>query len=329
MFGAQVFRTADVDEMISISSRSLSAHRLILKDRHAFNGRLSRAQIGAISINHLSYGTELEVRAESMGDDLFFIEVPLSGESVTSLGVAKVIGNASTGCILSPDTAFSSIWSADCTKLLIKIGRVKAEQHLRSLTGADLRKPLRFDMEMHFGSDAVRPLRGLIDVLLAEAAVSESQCDRAPFHRCLETAFLTALIWTQPHNYSSQLERLRKPAAVPWYVRRAESYIKVHSSRQLSLDEIAADVGVSARTLQIGFRQFRGVSPMAYLRNYRLDQVMMRLEHANGKAKVCDFARSAGFVDMSKFARAYRIRFGCGPRETLRNRAPPLSDLSS
>ncbi|MGW1420794.1 AraC family transcriptional regulator [Bradyrhizobium manausense] len=307
--------------MIAVSSRSLCNHRLIVKDRGGFHGKLARAQIGGISISHLSYGAELEVYSDGMGDDLFFMEVPLSGESVTRLGTAKVMGNASTGCIMSPQAAFSSTWTADCTKLLFKISRTKAEQHLRSLTGADLRKPLLFEMEMRFGSDMVRPLRGLIDVLLAETGISDAQGYRAPVHQRLEDAFLTALLWTQPHNYSGQLAKIKKPTAVPWYVRRAENYIKSQSSRQLSLDEIAAHVGVSARTLQIGFRAFRGVSPMLYLRNYRLDQVMSSLEHASGTAKIGDFARSAGFVDMSKFARAYRLRFGRTPRETMRSRS--------
>ncbi|MGW1420785.1 AraC family transcriptional regulator [Bradyrhizobium sp. TM239] len=312
-----IFSSADADEMVSMTSRLLSPHKLLVRDRGAFGGRLVQSQFASLSLSHLVYGTELEVRAESMGDDVFLLAVLLSGESVTRQGGQHVVTNCDVGCILTPNTSFSTEWSPDCSKILIKVDRRRAERELSRLIGQDLRRPLRFEMEVAFGSDHIRTLRTLVDVMRAEASASVIGPERLPIHRSLEAAFVSTLLLSQPHNYSDILNH-RRSAAVPWYIRRAEEFIKRHSSRPVSLTEITNAAGVSARSLQVGFQKFRGVSPMEFLRDYRLDQVRNEIEAAGGKGLVREFACAAGFTNMSKFARSYRARFGQTPRETLR-----------
>jgi transcriptional regulator GlxA family with amidase domain len=72
------------------------------------------------------------------------------------------------------------------------------------------------------------------------------------------------------------------------------------------------------------FRDFKGVSPMRYLRNARLRQVRQALLRADPEANVTEIAMSAGFTHMGRFSVTYRTYFGESPSETLRGQAQQL-----
>ncbi len=102
-------------------------------------------------------------------------------------------------------------------------------------------------------------------------------------------------------------------------MKRAEEYIRAHLNEPLSIEMLAEHAGVSVRTLFSGFRNFRGASPMTYLRNLRLDKVRQELtsrEHAS----VTDVAFRWGFSHLGRFAQEYKRRFGESPSATLRYR---------
>ena len=96
--------------------------------------------------------------------------------------------------------------------------------------------------------------------------------------------------------------------------------MRTKAGESLTLADIAKETGVSARTLQAGFKHFRSQSPMAYLRDYRLDQVKAALKKAGPDVRVSAIAWRWGFSNMSRFASLYSERFGEKPRDTLRFR---------
>ncbi|WP_344411955.1 helix-turn-helix transcriptional regulator, partial [Pseudonocardia ailaonensis] len=87
---------------------------------------------------------------------------------------------------------------------------------------------------------------------------------------------------------------------------------------ELTLADLAAAVGVTARSLQRGFRETLGVSPMAYVRGARLDRVHAELQAAQGPAAVTGVATRWGFFHLGRFAAQYRERFGELPSDTAR-----------
>lgn len=101
----------------------------------------------------------------------------------------------------------------------------------------------------------------------------------------------------------------------PFYVKRADRLLRESEGAKLSTDELAARCGVSTRTLQLGFRQFRGVSPVAHARNLRLERSHHALKAGDGS--VSEIAARHGFGSLTTFSIEYRRRFGETPRETL------------
>jgi transcriptional regulator GlxA family with amidase domain len=84
--------------------------------------------------------------------------------------------------------------------------------------------------------------------------------------------------------------------------------------------ELAAQVSVSVRTLQEGFRRSLDTTPMTYLRRLRLQKVHDELAAAApGAVSVTDVAARWGFVHLGRFAGAYRSEFGERPSQTARS----------
>ncbi|MBB93309.1 MAG: AraC family transcriptional regulator [Rhodobacteraceae bacterium] len=105
-------------------------------------------------------------------------------------------------------------------------------------------------------------------------------------------------------------------AAAPGYVRRAEQILEAEAREAPTIGEVAARVGVSARTLSGGFRRFRGVSPREFLAARRLDGLKAELETEAEGRTVSDIASGWGFVNFGALAGRYRARFGELPSQT-------------
>lgn len=113
------------------------------------------------------------------------------------------------------------------------------------------------------------------------------------------------------------------PAATHWLA--AEAYIARHlGSPDLEPEGIAAACGISPRHLGRLFAQ-QGVTVMHYVLERRLlaAQAALRAQPARPISQV---AYRAGFASASHFARVFRARFDCTPRE-YRHAAKPAPDL--
>ena len=169
-----------------------------------------------------------------------------------------------------------------------------------------------------------RPLDGaigsfarLIHAIYAEldsgSTALEAPQVRAPLVRTLMSLVLTEL----PHNHSARLPR-RDRAPAPRCVRAAEDYMDAHLAETISLDDLLASSGTSARTLQMGFARHRGTTPMQFLRDLRLDRARAEIQR-RPSARVTDIAAECGFSHLGRFAEQYRARFGETPSCTHRN----------
>jgi AraC-like DNA-binding protein len=106
-------------------------------------------------------------------------------------------------------------------------------------------------------------------------------------------------------------------AIAPFYVRRAESYIRGHLDRAVTIEGLSAAAGVSPRTLHHGFRVYRHSSPMKYLKQARLTAARELLLAHPGR-RIGDIASRYGYISLSHFSRDYKTLFGENPTDTVR-----------
>lgn len=108
--------------------------------------------------------------------------------------------------------------------------------------------------------------------------------------------------------------------ATPAAVLRAIAFIETNPDLDLSSADIARAAHVSVRALQLAFRRHRNSTPLAYLREVRLDRVRADLIDAspNGDITVSAVAARWGFAGVSRFSTYYRNAYGESPGHTLR-----------
>jgi AraC-like DNA-binding protein len=106
--------------------------------------------------------------------------------------------------------------------------------------------------------------------------------------------------------------------ATPRQIREAVDFMHAKMHQPLTLSEVAGAVGVSLRSLQYGFRRYRNVAPLAYLRGIRLEAVQVELSSPLNALPIKDVALKRGFTHMGHFAARYRAVYGEAPSETAR-----------
>jgi signal transduction histidine kinase/DNA-binding response OmpR family regulator/ABC-type sugar transport system substrate-binding protein len=94
-------------------------------------------------------------------------------------------------------------------------------------------------------------------------------------------------------------------------VRRGMAYVHARYAEQIRLKEIAAYVGLSEQHLIRSFRKEIGITPIEYLKRYRIKQAKTLLEEGN--KNVTKVALEVGFSDSSYFARVFRREIGVSP----------------
>lgn len=102
----------------------------------------------------------------------------------------------------------------------------------------------------------------------------------------------------------------------PYFLKRADRFIIDHVGETFTVFELARHCGVSWRTLEKAFADFRGLTPVAHVRNTRLDHAHRAL--GESRAPVAAVAARFGFRSTTTFALEYRKRFGKSPSQAKR-----------
>jgi transcriptional regulator GlxA family with amidase domain len=104
---------------------------------------------------------------------------------------------------------------------------------------------------------------------------------------------LSLLLAQHPHNYSIDM-RSRSEVATPRMVREAEHLMRTGGAT-LSVSDIAQHLGVSMRSLEVGFRASRNETPTQRLRRIRLDAARAELMAPQADTAVTTAALGNGF----------------------------------
>ena len=129
-----------------------------------------------------------------------------------------------------------------------------------------------------------------------------------------------ALLETFP-NTAMTAAHIGSPGQVtPAAVRRAAAFMDSHAGQPVTVTEVAAVAGTTARALQYAFRRHYDITPTGYLRRARLERAHRQLQAADPStgATVAEIARRWGWANPAHFATAYRKRYGMPPSHTLR-----------
>jgi AraC-like DNA-binding protein len=198
------------------------------------------------------------------------------------------------------------------------------EGELSASLGEPVTDPVRLAASFALQSTAGRSWLSLARMLLTELN-NPGLLDNELVQRQYVRTLVAGLLNAQPHNYSEALRDGHGPLR-PRTLRRAQEHVHANFTAPLTVTDLAAAAGCSARRIQEAFSEHLNVSPMTYLRNIRLDHAYRML--AEGCRRVTDVAMECGFTHMGRFSAAYKQRFGELPSGTFAGSPGQTSSLT-
>lgn len=310
------FRTTDLTEAQRKAEVLLSVHGLQPIQRAApLDVRYHSVDLIDTSIICAQYGTAVRLDPGAL-ESFYLVGMPLAGSSKVLCGGRELVTRPGLGSVQSCTLPMVTEWGDDCRKLSVKIDRVALELRLTGLLGRPPRKPVVFDLALDLEHGPGMSWSRLLTFLLAELSPDSIYLSSQAARRSLDDALISSLLFAQPHTYTDALLAEPEPST-PRHVKRAEEIVAADPSLPHSVADLAAQTGVSIRSLQAGFRRYRGMTPVEFVRAQRLDMARDALLNAPPGTRITDVAFNAGYAHLGRFARDYKARYGESPSSSL------------
>ena len=299
----------------------LCEHHISLRGPAAdFHASVALAEVADLHIAHFRYGTALDITAGPLGR--YAMNFTLGGVSRVRHGGQQAAASAGAATIFSPVAESELTWSSDLELLCLVIPWPALQRHFRTMTGID--EPLDFRPGVDQGA-AHLARSMLMSVLRLTAGGTASLPD--PLAWELRNALLTAVVTEVPHNHSTAL-REAPAAGAARTAMAAVAAMRRQLSAPPTIPRLAAQLGVSERTLQSVFHEHFSTAPSAYFKRMRLEAVHEALLYSSPQDTTVTraAAEAGGFFHLGRFAGDYLAMFGEHPLDTLRSSAGGTPD---
>ena len=310
----------DRDEAEQLVSELYLPNRLDLPRGSApLNLEVTGLRIGALTAGRLTYGSQVRLRTADAEN--YHLNIPLRGHATSLSGTGEPVATGpGEGVLFSPGAPADMWWSTGCEQLCLMISRNHLEAELELLLGRSLGGHLTFDFAADLRTPMGQRLATVLDLVADELEQPTDIGRNALLGRHVEGLVLDGLLLGQRHSHSDLPSRERG-TGMSASVRRAVELMQERPSEPWTTVRLAAEVHLSVRALQEGFRRDLATPPMTYLRQIRLRRAHDALRAADrDSTTVRAVAHDLGILHLSRFAAAYREAFGETPSQTL-NRA--------
>lgn len=270
---------------------------------------ISVVDVDCISDYHITVGEK---------KDYVLLQIVLRGSAEIRQGTTAATVGPGQALIVDSAIASRKFWHGPSQQIMIAWDRRHLEHTLAEEAGIGIVEPLRFRSLAIVDLNAASTFWSHLLTVCRDLNDPKSRFARGPAGALAERTLRLLLLDAVPNNYAAALGVQQCSPAAPYYVRRAEEYIRLHAREEITARDLVIAARVSARSLYQGFRTYRSSTPMGYLKAVRLDLARETLLKGRvGGACVTDAAMGAGYSNLSQFSRDYRVRFRETPSATL------------
>ncbi len=161
-----------------------------------------------------------------------------------------------------------------------------------------------------------------VDTIDALGSDSEALLSRFGLEEHLATAISNAL------EFDTGISEIRQPADLSdRLVRRARDFIEANAHTDIGVTDVARELGVSVRTLQLAFRRRLHLSPYSFIQEQRLRLAHEALTRAGPGDTVRTIAQAHGFMHPGRFSGMIQALTGNTASEILRKARAELSEV--
>jgi AraC-like DNA-binding protein len=315
----EIFYTESVRDAAGLLGKALAPGRIIVRDDVAgFAATMHGVRLRNVSMLYLDLHVSATIEIPVLGQ-YFGVHMPMNGRAQCHHSGHEFEANTICALVTNPGTPLTMHFDEDSPQLLIRIEEPALRAYLTRLRGRRLSGPLVFAPEFDLASDVAVRWHAAVQLLHTEVYHAGSLVQRGHGISGIEELLMNSLLYIQPSNYHDEFVR---PVTDPGrrVVQDAMKYIDAHLAEPITMESIARNVHMSIRSIQQGFRDELGISPMTYVRGRRLERVHDELADAlpSDGVTVTDVASRWGFNHLGSFAVEYRKRWGMTPSETLR-----------
>lgn len=300
-------------------SDTIKTRQIDVPNRRGFaKFELYEFPIGRLTVSLLNIHSASGVTIRKpLPDGYYLFEFPLYGECQIFGLDGGQMSSPGDMFVVGPSQRTTESWGDICQKLMVQISEERFNQALAAEIGETMVESVKVPA---FTRDLgmAQWLRHMISLNL-HFCHQDSLFKDPGVGSQLERTLLAMLFVNIERNNLKQ--PARKGRIIPYYLKRAQAYIRANYAKQITTVDIAAAACIGTRSLHYGFKQSFDTTPMAYLRNVRLMHARTALGAAeSGEVSIAEIATNVGFVNSSHFSKLYRARFGESPSQTVQSK---------
>jgi AraC-like DNA-binding protein len=311
--GRMLLDTTDRDEVTAVIGELLCEHQLLVEGPAAqFHARVRDCAVGDLRLAHFNYGTAFTVKSQPLGR--YVVNFTINGVSRVRYDGASAVAASGQATVLSPRAESELTWTPETDVLSLVVPKSALEEHFRRLSGIGSGEIV---FEPQVGGDTAHLLRSLIGAALRVSGGGLFDTPEAISWQ-MRDAILTAMLLELRHDHGELLTSLRA-SEEKRVCGAATSVMRRQLARPASIPKIAAELGVSERSLQATFRHELRTTPSARFKQLRLEAVhdaLLRLRPEDSTVTQVA-ADVGGFFNLGRFAGEYLAMFGEHPSATL------------
>ena len=315
------FISSDLDETKQYIGQAIKPHALTLLDRkQSLSVKVGRTTFGRLSFMYIHHGADVHVYPGKL-ETLFLFQVPIhANKQEVRVGSSVIQVSPGIAYVVSPTLDLELRMSKYCDNVVLAVERSGLEQFLEQLLQRRLDRPLEFSPRVDLDQYGSQELVRLMSHMTRQLNLPSSSLRNPIVQAQAESLLMSTMLINLEHNYRDEL--LSETAAPkPHYVKKAQAYILEHAQNTLTPEDIAREACVSVRSIYAGFQTYLHCTPMAYVKNVKLDKINEELKQGDAAAiSVSEVVSKYGISSLGNFSASYRRRFGELPRDTLRRR---------
>lgn len=315
-----ILDTEDLSLAVDVTSQLLGRCQLLpdLRLPDAFHCRLNAVQLLDVTMAYLDYSAATQISVAHSAD-CYTVHMTSAGQATAHIGSDVHLITPFFALVISPGMSYDLVLDEDSPQTIVRIEREAMERQLSRMLGRRLSEPIVFSPVGDLTTDSAARWHGALQILSNEVLSPGSLIRQGYGAGSMEELILSTLLYVQDSNYTGRL-RARTTRSGRVAVRRSIEYIERHLAEPISLGDLADYAQMSPRSIQAGFRQDLDTTPIAFIRDRRLDAVRRTLMEAipGDEVTVTEAALRWGFTHLGNFSVVYRQRFGESPSTTLR-----------
>jgi AraC-like DNA-binding protein len=311
----EVCRTNDIEKACSIGGEILCDNDLKLSNcNSSIDASIFYRKVGSVGLGRMSYGGNVVI-SPNVFEDFLLVQMPIRGSEEITLGRERLLCTPEVFGIINSNTKSTIDHKCNTEKLIIRIDKKLINRNCQEILGYTLTKDVEFESAMPIEKNSnvqwLKMISWIYSVVSSQTFLSSLMVAQ------IENNIVNMLLDNQPNNYSSEIHD-EKFSISPFFIKKVERYIHENAKKTITIHDIAEDAGVSCRTIFNGFRKYKNITPMRYLKEVRLQNAYEDLKRGHiGKDTVTEIAFKWGFSHLGHFSNDYKCRFYEAPSETL------------